>query len=232
MGASTGLAKADKAALDMIDSLPDHTAKVAARGNLGKGVVAKAVADRLIRDGKVRVVTGGRITTDLNGGDKGTGEQVQLLAGKNPNPPEGETLAEAIERGTKEQKAHSAKVAADLNGKREAKTNGRKAKAERLPYSSSTPTNTVKRHGKSRRTGTETQIVDLLTANGPKTASEAMGKDITLVGSGRFDVECLTHKTHKAVPDMTEAKPLQARTDQFCKQCAKAVADKDKAAAS
>lgn len=214
MGASTSIAKADSDALAMIENLPDRAAKVAARGNATRGVVSKAVAQRLLDEGKVRVITGGRITTNLDATDQGDGEEPAR------------TAAEIFD----EREAKTKAIKAENKAKAAPKVNGRKAAADKLPYSSSKPNGHTKRHGKSRRTGTETAIVDLLHKDGPKVAGQYLGKDITLQGSGRFAVICVTHKQVKCVPDMTEAKPLQARTDQFDKQCAKVVAAREAAA--
>jgi hypothetical protein len=200
--------------------------------------VAKTVAQRLVEDGKVRVLSDSRITTVLETGkaqskaakareeyDKRVAAQTEATQGdvEATTPKPGDRILDAIDRVAAEKKAAKKTTPA---------VNGRKAKADRMPYSSATPTGSIKRHGKSRRTGTETQIVDLLAKNGPEAAAKAMGQDkpMALVGSGRYAVQCITHKQTKTVPDMTEGKPLQARTDQFCKQCAKAVAEKTDAA--
>jgi hypothetical protein len=229
MGASTQIAKANAKALELIDSLPDRTAKVGARGNADKGVIAKNIAQRLIETGKVRVVTGGRITTDLEPRDKGTGDQPVV-----PDGGDGEMTPEAKAEYAKRVanqpgnlhdkiEAATSKIKADKKAAAP-KVNGRKAKADASPYSTSTPTGKVKRHGKSRRTGTMTQIVDLLAKGGPEEAGKVMGQPTyDLVGSGRFAVQCIDHKQTMAVPNMTEGKPLQARTDQFCQECRKIV---------
>lgn len=222
MGASTAIAKADSEALAMIANLPDQAAKVASRGNATRGVVSKAVAQRLLDEGKVRVITGGRITTNLDAADQGDGEDQPAQ-----EPPK-KTAAELFD----EREAKTKQIKAENKAKTAGtKVNGRKAAADKLPYSSSKPNGHTKRHGKSRRTGTETAIVDLLHKDGPKVAAKFMGETepMPLVGAGRFAVICVTHKRAKCVPDMTEAKPLQARTDQFDKQCAKVVAEKDAA---
>jgi len=208
--AQQALTKAHKAALEMIDAQPGRAAKVAPRGNLAKGIVSQAVADRLVAAGEAEFHGDGKW---INTGKKHT---AKAPTGDKPTPG-GKTEAEAKDLADKIRAANDA----NANGRKatgdKPKVNGRKAAAEKSPYSTAGVAGRIKRHGKSRRTGTMTEIEDLLHKD-----SATKGK---VEGSGRYAVRCLTHNTEDRVPDMTTAKPLQARTDQFCPQC-KALVDK------
>lgn len=131
--------------------------------------------------------------------------------------PTGKDLLDAQER-LAEEKKNKPKAAKTTTPK----VNGRKAAAEKSPYSTAPVAGYVKREGKSRRTGTMTRVVDLLH---PKAEHK-------IEGDGRYRIECITHGTHQTTPDMTLAKPLQARTDQFCQKCAQAVKDREAGAAA
>lgn len=122
----------------------------------------------------------------------------------------GKDLLDAQDRVAADKTAGKAKAA-------KAKVNGRKAAADKSPYSTAPVAGYVKREGKSRRTGTMTRVIDLLH---PKTEHK-------IDGDGRYRIECLTHGTHATTPDMTAAKPLQARTDEFCPKCVQAVKDRE-----
>jgi hypothetical protein len=204
-------AKARKAALDLLESLPDKAAKVQARGNAGKGIIATKVADDLVMNNQAHY---------------GADHRLYIGVPSDWEYPEGEGTAHlgepeggVIDVNTDQAEATGDALVADaVNNDPAPKTNGRKAKAEASPYSTATPTNRIKRHGKSRRTGTMTEIEDGL----------AKGSTFKVEGSGRYAVRCLTHKAETFVPDMTTAKPLQARTDQFCQKCEALVKAGDK----
>lgn len=209
---TTHLDRHDFAALDLIKALPDQAAKVATRANASKGVVSRKVADNLVMARKAHYAADGRITL----GDPAPADDFQEY-------PEGEGKpAESDDPQTRE--AQQVEDQADYDdavrdqeptpaAEEPVKVNGRKAQAEKSPYSTATPTNRIKRQGKSRRTGTMTEIEDGL----------AKGSTFKVEGAGRYAVRCTTHNAETFVPDMTTAKPLQARTDQFCGACALAL---------
>jgi hypothetical protein len=203
------LGKADFAALDLIKALPDQAAKVAARANAGKGIVSRKIADNLVMAEKAHYGADGRVYL-------GQPEEWEYPEGEGDHH-----LGQAIEAGdppTSEPDTTTPEEDPQEPTPQPEKVNGRKAKADASPYSTATPTNRIKRHGKSRRTGTMTEIEDGL----------AKGSTFKVKGSGRYAVRCLTHKAETTVPDMTTAKPLQARTDQFCPKCADLVAKGEK----
>jgi hypothetical protein len=196
---TAALGKIEFAALDLLRALPEG-AKVRARANAAKGIISKPVADRLVSAGKAHWAVEGDVIAH-----GAAAEDAPVAPPVEPKALTGQDLLDAQEKVAAE-KAAAKKTSAP-------KVNGRKAAAEKSPYSTAPVAGRIKRHGKSRRTKTMTEIEDLL----HKDASEP------LKGSGRYMVRCLDHKTGKAVPDMTTAKPLQARTDEFCPKCRKAV---------
>lgn len=186
--AAKALGKTEYAALDLLRSMPDETAKVASRANANRGIISRVVADRLVKAEQAQYLQDDphRITT--------WGVQEDDTPARPEPVPDPEETEDEPTAPTK--------------------PNGRRAKADASPYSTAPVAGYVKREcKKSRRTGAHTRVVDLLH---PK-------REHDLEGSGRYEVQCLTHQAAKAVPDMTEAKPLQARTDQFCDGCAQAV---------
>lgn len=221
---STTTAKATKteaAALEMIDGQPGRAARVGARSNPAKAVVSQSTAKALESKGLARVYGDGKwITTSLEGEEPKASAQPKTKAaakaGKSGTQQIEETITKAVAKG-KAAGTKAAKGKDDTPAK--PKVNGRKAKADASPYSTAPVGGLVKRHGKSRRTGSMTRVVDLLHPKAPR----------KIEGAGRYMVECETHDAREFVPDMTAAKPLQARTDQFCKPCAKAVADREAA---
>lgn len=201
-------AKARKAALDLLDTLPDKAAKVQARGNAAKGIISTKVADDLVMNNQAHYGPDKRLWMGVPSDYAAEGGDGWEYPG-----PEGVKADEVVpdevtspEADPQEPTPDAPEVPATNNDPAPAKVNGRKAKAEASPYSTATPTNRIKRSGKSRRTGTMTEIEDGL----------AKGATFKVVGSGRYAVRCLTHKAETFVPDMTTAKPLQARTDEFC----------------
>lgn len=199
----------DYAALDLIKALPDQAAKVATRANAGKGIVSRKVADNLVMAEKAHYAADGRVRL-------GVPSDWEYAEPEGLTPEQQEmNAAPVVEPDTSEPDTTTPEADPQEPTPEPEKVNGRKAKADALPYSSSTPTNRIKRHGKSRRTGTMTEIEDGL----------AKGSTFKVEGSGRFAVRCLTHTAETFVPDMTTAKPLQARTDEFCQEC-KALTDK------
>lgn len=188
----------------LVAALPDRAAKVAGRANAAKGVISQAQADRLVGAGLGVIGEDGRL------------HLAEVKDGASTPAAE-----------TPEDRADQAVAATPP-----AKVNGRKAAAEKSPYSTAPVTNFIKRHGKSRRTGSETQILDLLHRNGADVDVKAHTNLVAKKAPGRYRVECITHKKHKDVPDMTEAKPLQARTDTFCPKCKAAVEGKEQTPAA
>jgi hypothetical protein len=218
------LGKHEFAALDLMISLPGRTAKVAKRGNAGRGIVSEAIADRLVAAGKaVRVDRTIVHPDEFSGDDQPVEDRIAEKSGRElVASQEGDVDQDPITEPTPEPAAPEPEVTTPEEPPTEhevpdqaPKVNGRKAKAEASPYSTAPVSGIIKRHGKSRRTGTVTEIEDLLH---PKSSTKGQ-----VEGSGRYRVKCLDHDKHSDVPDMTTAKPLQARTDQFCGKCRKAV---------
>lgn len=203
-------------ALDLIANLPGHKGKVAQRGNAAKGVLSRSMAESLANIGLATLGDNGRTITLAEATPADPEVVIHYPAGKTPAEATiDQDDAPEVDTPVAEPEADKAPA------KTKPKTNGRKAAAEKSPYSTAPVAGYVKREGKSRRTGTQTRIVDLLH---PKA-------EHPLKGSGRYRIECVTHKAHTEVPDMTAAKPIQARTDQFCKKCATALAEGDTATA-
>lgn len=211
---NAALSRHDFAALDLIRALPDQAAKVAARGNASKGVVSRNIADNLVMAGKAHYAADGRIAAGTAEVRDPDGTRPIDPAWEYPQP-EGGVIDVPADQGEATGDALVANAEAQTEEPKTEKVNGRKAAAEKSPYSTATPTNRIKRHGKSRRTGTMTEIEDGL----------AKGSTFKVEGSGRYAVRCLTHTAETFVPDMTTAKPLQARTDEFCQKCATLVKD-------
>lgn len=223
MSTATKAPKVVQETVALLEALPDNAAKVLARGNHAKGVVSKAAADKTVAAGMAVIGDDGRLT--LTTGTPVTQDSPGVPDGPAPDPweyPEGEgpeDRADQADQATPTQSEEPAKATP-------AKVNGRKAKADASPYSTAPVTGFQKRHGKSRRTGSETEIVDLLHAKGKDRDAKAHAALVAKTAKGRYRVECITHSKHRDVPDMTTAKPLQARTDEFCTKCARAVAEK------
>lgn len=130
-------------------------------------------------------------------------------AGKDPRDADAKAADEAKHKALREAQDKATAKAAEAKPAKAPKVNGRKAAAEKSPYSTAPVAGRIKRQGKSRVTGVQTQIED------------GLHKDATfkIKGSGRYRVSCLDHKAHRDVPGMTQAKPLQSRTYLFCKKC-------------